>query len=46
VIDPKMHAGFVFEVLDLHEHKRIELECPREIYDLLLFIGAATASGA
>jgi fructose 1,6-bisphosphate aldolase/phosphatase len=40
IIDPKMHAGFVFEVLDLHEEKRIDLHCPVEIYDLLLFIGA------
>ena len=40
IIDPKMHAGFIFEVLDLHQHKRIELDCPSELYDLLLFIGA------
>jgi fructose 1,6-bisphosphate aldolase/phosphatase len=40
VIDPKMHDGFVFEVLDLHAQKRIELDCPAELYDLLLFIGA------
>jgi fructose 1,6-bisphosphate aldolase/phosphatase len=40
VIDPKMHAGFVFEVLDLFEEKRIEFDCPAELYDLLLFIGA------
>jgi fructose 1,6-bisphosphate aldolase/phosphatase len=40
IIDPKMHAGFVFEVLDLHEQKRIDLHCPTELYDLLLFIGA------
>jgi fructose 1,6-bisphosphate aldolase/phosphatase len=40
VIDPKMHDGFVFEVLDLHAQKRIELDCPAELYDLLLLIGA------
>lgn len=40
IIDPKMHDGFVFEVLDLYENRRIEFDCPREIYDLLLFIGA------
>jgi fructose 1,6-bisphosphate aldolase/phosphatase len=40
VIDPKMHEGFVFEVLDLFEEKRIEFDCPAELYDLLLFIGA------
>jgi fructose 1,6-bisphosphate aldolase/phosphatase len=40
VIDPKMHGGFVFEVLDLFEEKRIEFDCPADLYDLLLFIGA------
>ena len=40
VIDPKMHAGFRFEVHDLFEERRIVFDCPREIYDLLLFIGA------
>jgi fructose 1,6-bisphosphate aldolase/phosphatase len=40
VIDPKLHEGFLFEVSDLQEDKRILLDCPAEIYDLLLFIGA------
>lgn len=40
VIDPKLHEGFWFEVHDLFENKRIFLDCPSEIYDLLLFIGA------
>jgi len=40
VIDPKMHDGFLFEVHDLVEDKRILLDCPGEIYDLLLFIGS------
>jgi fructose 1,6-bisphosphate aldolase/phosphatase len=40
VIDPKMHDGFLFEVLDLYEDKRIVLDTPAEIYDLLLFIGS------
>ena len=40
VIDPKMHAGFEFEVHDLFEHKRISFDCPAELYDMLLFIGA------
>lgn len=40
VIDPKLHEGFLFEVHDLHEDKRILLDTPAEIYDLLLFIGA------
>ncbi len=40
VIDPKMHAGFSFEVHDLFEGKRIVFDCPAEIYNLLLYIGA------
>jgi fructose 1,6-bisphosphate aldolase/phosphatase len=40
VIDPKMHAGFRFEVHDLFEDKRVWFDCPGEAYDLLLFIGA------
>src|SRR5437588_1257962 len=40
VIDEKMHAGFVFEVYDLYEEKRIEFDCPAELHDLLMFIGA------
>ncbi|MEW6215851.1 MAG: fructose-1,6-bisphosphate aldolase/phosphatase [Nitrospirota bacterium] len=40
VIDPTMHDGFVFEVVDVYEHKKITLSSPEEIYDLLMFIGA------
>lgn len=40
VIDTKMHAGFSFEVLDLFENKRILFDCPDDIYDLLMYIGA------
>jgi fructose 1,6-bisphosphate aldolase/phosphatase len=40
VIDPKMHAGFEFEVHDLFENRRVVFSCPEELYDLLLFIGA------
>jgi fructose 1,6-bisphosphate aldolase/phosphatase len=40
VIDPKMHAGFSFEVHDLFENQRIVFDCPAELYELLLFIGA------
>jgi fructose 1,6-bisphosphate aldolase/phosphatase len=39
-IDPKLHDGFLFEVYDLYDEKRIVFDCPAEIYDLLLFIGA------
>lgn len=40
VIDPSMHEGFNFDVLDLVENKKIRFDCPREIYDMLVFIGA------
>jgi fructose 1,6-bisphosphate aldolase/phosphatase len=40
VIDPKLHAGFRFEVLDLKEQTRILFDCPEELYDMLVFIGA------
>jgi fructose 1,6-bisphosphate aldolase/phosphatase len=41
VIDPKMHGGFIFEVLDLIEDKVVTFSCPEEIYDLLIFLGAS-----
>jgi fructose 1,6-bisphosphate aldolase/phosphatase len=41
VIDPKMHEGFKFEVLDLIENKKVTFSCPEELYDLLIFLGAA-----
>lgn len=41
VIDPKMHEGFVFEVLDLVENKRVKFSCPEELYDMLVFLGAS-----
>lgn len=40
VIDPKMHNGFKFEVLDLVEDKKVLFSCPEEVYDLLVFLGA------
>ncbi len=40
VIDPSMHQGFVFEVHDLVEGKRVRFHTPEELYDLLVFIGA------
>lgn len=40
VIDAKMHAGFEFEVYDLFEEKRIFFDCPADLYDMLMFIGA------
>lgn len=40
VLDEVMHAGFVFEVYDLHANTSIELTCPGEMYDLLMYVGA------
>lgn len=40
VIDPSMHDGFKFEVIDLIGHKKIVFSCPEEAYDMLVFVGA------
>jgi fructose 1,6-bisphosphate aldolase/phosphatase len=39
VIDPSMHAGFIFEVYDVYEHKGVKISTPEESYDLLALIG-------
>ncbi len=39
VIDPSMHAGFVFEIWDIKEHKRVLMRTPEEMYDILALIG-------
>ncbi|MEM0379145.1 MAG: fructose-1,6-bisphosphate aldolase/phosphatase [Nanopusillaceae archaeon] len=40
VIDPTMHNGFRFEVWDLVEHKKVIMNLPEEMYDLLALIGS------
>jgi fructose 1,6-bisphosphate aldolase/phosphatase len=40
VIDPAMHRGFRFRVMDVMENKVWILSCPEDIYDLLVLIGA------
>ena len=40
VIDPACHHGFTFEVWDIQEHKKVLMDCPEEMYDLLALIGA------
>jgi fructose 1,6-bisphosphate aldolase/phosphatase len=40
VIDPAMHRGFRFRVMDVLENKIWILSCPEDIYDLLVLIGA------
>lgn len=40
VVDPSMHEGFAFEVLDIQENRTITLQCPGDIYDLVMFLGS------
>jgi fructose 1,6-bisphosphate aldolase/phosphatase len=40
IIDPSLHDGFIFEVWDIMEHKKVMLNTPEETYDLLALIGA------
>lgn len=39
VIDPTMHDGFDFMVLDTLKNTEITFHCPDEIYSLLIFLG-------
>ncbi len=39
VIDPRLHQGFKFVVLDVLKGLEVELSCPEEMYDLLALIG-------
>lgn len=41
-IDGKMRPGFAFEVHDVYEGKKITLNCPDEMYDLLALIGCTS----
>ncbi|MBE0432781.1 fructose 1,6-bisphosphatase [candidate division WOR-3 bacterium] len=41
VIDPSMHDGFVFDVLDVFNNRTVSLKTPEEMYDLLVLIGAS-----
>ena len=40
VISESLHMGFAFEVHDVKEHKKLMLNTPEEMYDLLVFIGS------
>jgi fructose 1,6-bisphosphate aldolase/phosphatase len=40
IIDPNLHPGFVFEVWDIMESKRVMMSSPEEMYDILALIGA------
>jgi fructose 1,6-bisphosphate aldolase/phosphatase len=39
VIDPSMHSGFVFEIWDIKEDRRVFMRTPEEMYDVLALIG-------
>lgn len=40
VIDNNMHEGFVFEIWDIINGKKIELSTPQDSYDILAMIGS------
>ena len=39
VIDPSIHGGFTFRVMDVMENKTVDLVCPAEMYDLIALLG-------
>jgi fructose 1,6-bisphosphate aldolase/phosphatase len=39
VIDSNCHGGFRYEVHDIKESKKVMVDCPDEVYDLLAMIG-------
>ena len=39
VIDPTLHNGFVFEIWDIYENKKVFMNAPEEMYDILALIG-------
>jgi fructose 1,6-bisphosphate aldolase/phosphatase len=40
VIDPSIHAGFRFEIWDIHDHKKVIMSSPEEMYGILALVGA------
>ncbi|HID26423.1 MAG TPA: fructose 1,6-bisphosphatase [Methanosarcinales archaeon] len=40
IIDPSLHTGFRFEIWDIMEHKKVILNAPEEMYDILALVGA------
>ena len=42
IIDPSMQGGFRFEVYDIYENKKVMLNTPAELYDLLALIGSTS----
>ncbi len=42
VIDTRMHDGFIFEVVNVKESKKLRITTPEGLHDLLAFIGDIT----
>lgn len=42
VIDPKMLAGFKFEVRDTEENTKVVLKSPKELHELVALLGSST----
>ena len=42
VIDPRVHHGFKFEIVDVCDSKRIVMSAPEESYDILSILGDTT----
>ncbi len=40
VIDPSMHSGFTFEIMDVYENRIVKLNAPEELYDILALVGS------
>ena len=40
IIDPSLHNGFKFEIFDVIKHRKVLMESPEEMYDMLALIGA------
>ncbi len=39
-IDPNMHEGFIFEIHDVIDGKKVELKSPEEMYDITALLGS------
>jgi fructose 1,6-bisphosphate aldolase/phosphatase len=42
VIDPNLHDGFKFTVLDVYKNTTVQMSTPEEMYDLLALVGAVS----
>jgi len=40
IIDPSIHGGFRFEIWDIKEDRRVFMDAPAEVYDILALVGA------